>query len=165
MRAHQAEQLADKSLRCPGGQPDASARAYHPQQFVRGSVVVGRKHHTEGGQGDIEAAVGKRQRLGVGDAELHREPIGLCPRGGLVEKVRDIVGRGHRGEAPRRGQSGIAIARGHVEHPLAGAQVRGLGQGFPHDLQRDADDGVIAARPGGLLALLDCLEVGRRRDG
>ena len=69
------------------------------------------------------------------------------------------------GEAARGGERRVAVAGGDVEHALAGAHVDGFGERFADDLQRGADDGEVAAGPGGLLALLDGGEVGRRRAG
>src|SRR5690606_15646197 len=58
------------------------------------------------------------------------------------------------------GQRCIAIAGGDVEDGLAGAHIGGLGECLADDLQGRADGGVVAAGPGGLLALLDGGEVG-----
>ena len=44
-----------------------------------------------------------------------------------LEQGADVVGRGHLHEAARRGQSGVAVAGGDVEHALAGTQVDRLG--------------------------------------
>jgi hypothetical protein len=60
------------------------------------------------------------------------------------------------------GQRGVAVARSYVDHLLAGADIGRFGQRFADYLQGDADDGEIAAGPGGLLALLDGAEVRRR---
>src|SRR5262249_42725474 len=62
-------------------------------------------------------------------------------------------------EAARGRQRGIAVARRDVEDVLAGTDVNRLREELPDNLQRRADDGEVAARPGGLLTLLDCLEV------
>ncbi len=69
------------------------------------------------------------------------------------------------GEAARRGQRGVAVAGGDVEHEFVGAHVGRFGEHFADNLQRRADDGVVAAGPGGLLALLDRGIVRRRGSG
>ena len=115
--------------------------AQHAQHLVRRAGVIGREHRAEGGQHDVEAAVGKGQRLGIGGLEVDLQTFGLRPGAALVEQGRHVVGRGDLGEASRRGQRGIAVAGGHVEHALAGAHVDGFGQLLADDLQGGADDG------------------------
>ena len=126
--------------------------------------VVGREHHAEGRQHGVEAGIVERQRLGVGDLEAHGQAFGVRALAALLEQRRHVVGGGHVGKAARRGQRRVAVAGGDVEHALAGADVGGLGERLADDLQRRADDGEVAAGPGGLLALLDRREV-RRTDG
>ena len=62
---------------------------------------------------------------------------------------------------PRRAAAsdGVAVAGGDVEHRLPGRDVDGLAETLADDLERRADDGVVAGGPGGLLLLLD------RREG
>ena len=55
----------------------------------------------------------------------------------------------------RRGQRGIAIAGRHVQHALPSAEVYGLTKVFADNLQRPANNGVIAGRPGCLLLGFD----------
>jgi hypothetical protein len=86
--------------------------------------------------------------------------LGLGAFAALVEQALHVVGRGDDRVAACRGQRGVAVAGGHVEHGLVGAHVGGLGQCLADDLQGGADDGVVAAGPGGLLAQLDGGEVG-----
>src|SRR5215467_7218314 len=62
---------------------------------------------------------------------------------------------GRRSEAARRGERGVAVAGGDVEDALAGLDVDRLAQALADDLQRGADDRIVAGRPGRLLALLD----------
>ena len=83
--------------------------------------------------------------------ELDRQPFGRGALAAALEQRRHIVGRGHLAPAPRGGEGDIAVAGRDVEHLLAGAQVERLAQLFADDLQRGADDGVVAGRPGGLL--------------
>jgi hypothetical protein len=64
-----------------------------------------------------------------------------------------------RSRSPRtsgaRRQRGIAVAGGDVEHLLAGPEVERLAQLLADDLQRGADDGVVAGRPGAVLLGLE----------
>ena len=60
---------------------------------------------------------------------------------------------------PGRGERGVAVAGGDVEHALAGGDVDGLAERLAGELQRGADDGVVARGPGALLARLDGVEV------
>src|SRR3569623_39624 len=74
------------------------------------------------------------------------------------ELARHVVGRGHLAPAARGGERGIAIAGGDVEHLLPGPEVERLAQLLADDLQRGADNGVVAGRPG---AMLLCLQRGK----
>jgi hypothetical protein len=65
------------------------------------------------------------------------------------------VAAGDLAGAAGGGQGGVAVAAGHIEDPLAGAQVDGLAQQLGGEQEPRADGGVVAGGPGGLLALLD----------
>ena len=123
--------------------------------------MLGREHHPEGRQRDIERAVMEGQGFGVGHFEADAQAFGPGPVGAARQQFPHVVGGGDVGEATRRRQGGIAVAGGDVEHEFAGADIGGLGQGFADDLQGRADHGEVAAGPGGLLAFLDGDEVGR----
>jgi hypothetical protein len=97
--------------------------------------------------------------------ERDLQPVGCGAQAPLLEQRRDVVGRGHLGESPRRGERGVAVAGRHVEHAFAGEQVDRLAERLPDDLQPDADLAEVARGPGRLLARLDRLEVGFRRSG
>ena len=144
----------------PVGHREAAARPQHAHHLVRRALLVGREHGAEGGEHDVERAVGVGKRLDVGFLEVHGEPLGAGALAALVEQGRDVVGRGDAGEPARRGERGVAVAGGHVEDVVSGAHVGRLGERLADDLQGGADDRVVAAGPGGLLALLDGGEVG-----
>ena len=112
------EQLADEALRRPVGEADLAAALADASQLGRGAVLVGREHHAEGRDDDVEAAVGKRQRLRVGLAELDVEPLGLGALAGALEQRGHVVGGDHVAPAPRGGEGGVAVAGGDVEHLL-----------------------------------------------
>ena len=114
---------------------------------------------------DIETAVGKRQRLGIGFLEFDGQPFSGGALPGAIEQRADVVGRGDIGPVPGRRQRSVAIARGDIEHALAGPHVDGFAQALADELQRGADDAVVAGGPGGLLALLDGGKVGMRDCG
>ena len=107
-------------------------------------------------------AIGERQRLGVGLLEFDRQPSASARARAALEQRRHVVGRGDVAPAARGGERGVAVAGGDVEHGLAGTQVERLAKRLADDLQRGADDGVVAGRPGGLLAGLQRGEIGRR---
>ena len=118
-----------------------------------------REHRAEGRQRNVERTVVERQCFGIRQLKLHVQALGLCARGALLEQVRHIVGRGHARETPGGSQGGVAVARGNIQHQFPGAHVHRFGQRLADDLQGGADDCEIAAGPGGLLALLDRVEV------
>ena len=88
------------------------------------------------------------------------EPLGRGALAPAFEQRRHVVGRGHLAPAARRGERHVAVAGRDVEHLAAGAQIERLAQLLADDLQRGADDGVVAGRPGALLARLDGGEIG-----
>jgi hypothetical protein len=49
-----------------------------------------------------------------------------------------------------------------IEHLAAGAKIERFAELLADDLQRRADDGVVAGRPGALLACLEGGEIGLR---
>src|SRR5204862_2682605 len=71
-----------------------------------------------------------------------------------------VIGRDDPATAPRGGERRVAVGGGDVENALVGAQVAGFAERLADDLQGRADDGVVAARPGGALARLEGSEVG-----
>ena len=153
------EQAPDEAAGRPVRHRDATARAQHAQHLAGGAVVVGREHDAERGQHDVEAGIGEGQCLCIGELEVHRQPFGLGARAAFLEQALHVIGRGHLRMAAGCGERGVAVAGGDVEHGLAGTHVCGLGKRLADDLQCGPDDGVIATRPGGLLALLDGGEV------
>jgi hypothetical protein len=82
-----------------------------------------------------------------------------CARAAGFEQRADVVGGGHLAPAARGRKRGVAVAGSDVEHAAARAQVERFAQVLADDLQRGADDGVVAGGPGGLLARLDRREV------
>jgi hypothetical protein len=63
----------------------------------------------------------------------------------------------------RCGQGGVAVPRYNIDDLLACTDIGGLGQQFADNLQRDADDGEVAARPCRLLALFNRGKIRSRR--
>jgi hypothetical protein len=125
------------------------------QQFAGRPLLVGGEHGPAGRQDHVEGVVGERQVLGVGLLEGRLQPLGGGAPAGPVQQRRDVVDAGDLAEAAGGGQGGVAVAAGHVEHPLAGAQVDRLAQQLGGEQEPGADGRVVARGPGGLLALLD----------
>jgi hypothetical protein len=82
---------------CAEGFPSSAAKE-------RGLFLIGREHHAEGGEDDVERAVGERKILGVrfakGDREIFRERA--TARG--LEKFGDVVGGSDFAVAARGGE-------------------------------------------------------------
>ena len=155
MAADGLEELADEACGRPVGEPDLAAGAADAQHLGRGAVLIGREHHAERRNDGIETRVRERQRLRVGLAEGDVEPVRLRALAGPLQQRRHVVGRRHRAPAARGGERNVAVAGGDIEHRLPRPQVEGLAQRLADDLQRGADDRVVAGRPGGLLTQLD----------
>ena len=121
--------------------------------------MIWREHDAEGRKHDVEAGVGKGEIFRVGFLERDRQALGFGTLAAALEQRAHVVCRHDVGEAARRGERGVAIAGGDIEDTLAATQIDGLAQPFADDLQRGADDGVVAGAPGGLLATLDRGEI------
>ena len=133
--ADRLEQLPDEAVRRPVGEADLAAGLADAQQLGRGLVLVGREHHAEGRDHRVEAAVGERQRLGVGLLEFDRQAFGLRARAAALEQSWHIVGRDDVAPAPRRGERDHSVAGGDVEHLAARAQIEGFAKLLADDLQ------------------------------
>src|SRR5262249_18970595 len=112
---------------------------------------------------DIEAVVAEWQIFGIRDLELDGVALGVGAQPRAVEQRRNVVGRGHSGETPRRRERGVAVSGRDIEHAFARAHIRSLAQGLADDLQGCADYRVIARAPGGLLLRLDGRKIGSAR--
>src|SRR5690349_8812070 len=155
MASQRFEELANEAFRCPVGETDASP-GLHDACHLRGSGhVVGREHDAERRQYRVEARIFERQRFDVGNLEGDVEALGACAFRAAIEQRRYVIGRRDDTTATRCGKCRVTVAGGDVEHVLVVFQVAGLGEHFADDLQRGADDGVIAAAPGGLLTQLE----------
>ncbi len=124
-----------------------------------GTLLIGREHHAEGRDDDVEARIRERQLLRIGLAEIDDEPLGIGALAGALEQRRHVVGRDHLAPAPRRGERHVAVAGRDVEHRLPGAKIERLAQLLADDLQGGADDGIVAGGPGALLARLDGAQI------
>ena len=108
----------------------------------------------------VEGAVREGQGLGVGLAEGDVEAVGTGPLARAREERGNVVGRGDLAPSAGGRERCVAVAGGDVEHLLACAEVEGLAELLPDDLQGGADDRVVSGRPGRPLAVLDLAEVG-----
>ena len=149
------EQRPDVAVGDPVDHADAAAGPADPQQLAGRPLLVGGEHGPAGRQDRVEGGVGEGQGLGVGLLEGRLQPFGGGALAGTVEQRGHVVDAGDLAEAAGGGQGGVAVAAGHVQHALAGAQVDGLAQQLGGEQEPGADGGVVAGGPGGLLALLD----------
>ncbi len=154
------EELADEAVGRPVGEADLAAgrqtRTSSAAAWSWSGVNITPKVETH----DVEAAILERQGLGIGLTKVDGQALGLGTLACALQQGGHVVGRCHVAPATRGGQADVAVAGGDVEHLLARTQVECLAQLFADDLQGGADDGVVAGRPGGLLAGLDRSEVG-----
>src|SRR5215207_2812771 len=153
--ADRLEELADEAFGRPVGEPDLAAGLGDANELAGGALLIGGEHYSEGGDHDVEALVSEWQGLRVGLAECNVEPV--CPGAlaGALQQCRHVVGRGDVAPAPRGGEGGVAVAGCDIEHALAGTKVERFAKLLADDLQRGADDGVVARRPCGLLPGLE----------
>jgi hypothetical protein len=91
--------------------------------------------------------------------EGDRQAVGFGAAAPAFEQRAHIVRRHDVGEAAGGGQRRVAVAGSDVEDALVAAQVDRLAEGFTDDLQRRADNGVVARAPGKLLTALDRRQV------
>jgi hypothetical protein len=159
--AERLEQLADKAFRGPVGEADAAARSADAKEFHGRTLLIGREHHAERRDHDVERVIGERQCFRVSLLELDRKPFGRSTGAAALQQRRHVVGRDDIAPAPRGGEADIAVAGGDVEDFLPGAKIECLAQLLADDLQCRADDGIVAGRPGGLLPGFHRGEVGR----
>lgn len=77
--------------------------------------MVGREHHADRRERDVEGVVAVRERLGVGDlpADVEAETLGLLLAGG--EELGREVGRQHARAGACGRDRGVAGARGDVD--------------------------------------------------
>ncbi len=148
----------------PVREADLAAAPAHAGEFDRGPLLIGREHHPEGRDDDVEAAVVERQGLGVGLLEGNGKPLGLRPFAGPLQQRRHIVGRDDVAPAPRGGQRNVAVPGRDVEHALPGPQVEGFAQLLADDLEGGAHHRVVAGGPGPVLTGLEGGVIGSRRD-
>jgi len=149
------EQLSHVAVGGPVDHADAPARPAHAQQLAGRLLLVGSEHGAAGRQDHVEGVVGERQGLGVALLEGRLQPFGVGAPAGAVQQRGHVVDADDLAEAAGGGQGGVAVAAGHVQNPLAGAQVDRLAQQLGGEEQPGADGGVVAGGPGGLLPLLD----------
>lgn len=129
---------------------DPSARGADADELAVGLFVVRGEHHAEGGEDDVEGAGFEGELFGVGDHELDLGAFGCGSFGGALEQRGDEVRTDDVGSSAGRGEGGVAVAAGDVEHALIRAHVRGLTKGLAHDLQRGTDDREVPRGPDGL---------------
>ena len=93
MLADGPEQLADEAVRRPVGEPDASTLPADACEFRCRLFLVGREHDAECGQHGVEAAVGKRQRFGIGLLKGDVQSLGVGTLPGTLKSGRMLSNR------------------------------------------------------------------------
>ena len=155
VRGKHAKQLSKEAGRRPTSHADPASGPAHSHQLPRSLLVVGREHDAECGEHHVETRGWIRQRLGVRHLKGDVEAFRFDATSPTLEERRHIIGGRDARKAACRGQRRVAVACGHVEHPLARANVHGLIQELAHDLKRGADHCIVAGPPHGLLPGLD----------
>ena len=134
-------------------------------KLVGGLLLIGCEHDTEGRKDHIEAGFGKGKSFRIGFLKRHGKPVGFRAFAPSIEKRADIVRRHDIGEPAGGGERCIAIAGSNIEDALVAAKIDGLAERFADNLQRDANDGIVAGTPRSLLAALDRGEINGGGDG
>ena len=158
--ADDAEQLSDEPARRPVGQADLPAGAADAQQLAGRARMVGREHHAERRQHDIEGGVRKRQGFRVRLLELDGQALGRGAAPSIFEQRGHVVGGRDVAPSACGGQRAVAVAGRNVQHRRSRAQVDRLAKRFADNLQRRADDSEVAGRPRGVLFRLDRVQLG-----
>ena len=147
------EQLADEARRGPVGEAHLPASPAHADHLGGGAFLVDGEHRAEGRQHRVEALVGKRQGFDIPVDEPHAHRLGFDSLAAAAGRGRGrMVRRGDVAPAARGGERRLKIAGRHVEDTCVLAQIHGFAELLADQLQRVADDGIIAARPGRPLA-------------
>ena len=108
----------------------------------------------------IEIVVAERQVFGIGLLEFDRHAFGFRAGAAVLQQRGHVVGRGDVAPAPRGSERRHAVAGGDIEHFRAGAEIERFAELLTDDLQRRADDGVVAGRPCGLLSRFEGGKIG-----
>jgi len=66
-----------------------------------------------------------------------------------------VIGRYDVREAASSGERGVAVSSGDIKDALVAAQIDSLAESLADDLQRRADNGIVARGPRRLLTGLD----------
>jgi len=124
-------------------------------EFARGLFLIGREHHAESGEDDVEGIVRERKILGVRFAKRDQEIFCVRAAASGLEELGDVVGGRDFTPAARGSERGVAVAGSDVEDTRAGADVERFAEIFADRLESRTDDGVVAGGPGVLLARFD----------
>lgn len=83
-----AEEIADRTLGCPGAETDSAAGAQDPGDLVGDDLVAGREHAAERGEDHVEPLVGQRQVFGVALDPLDPAAAARCRPDTSISGVR-----------------------------------------------------------------------------
>ena len=153
------EQLSDEPFGSPARERDRPAGTADTKELRGRAAVVRREHRPEHGEHGVERLVGERERLGVTLHELDLEPLCRGAFASSLEQGRDVVDSDDVRAETSCGDRRVAAPRRDVEDARAGAEVGHVGEALGDRDDQGGDLGVVAARPGGLLALPDGSEI------
>ena len=119
-----------------------------PDELVGRALVVGREHHADGAQHDVERSCrGPGAASASPSTNVDVQVLGRGPLASLLEQVRRVVDAGRVREPAGGGERRVALPARDVEHALTRAYVGRLDELLGDDLQRVADARVVAGLP------------------
>ena len=141
--------------------PNQEQAAREMLRVCRSGGRIGLANWTpDGFIGQLFKTIGKGQCFRIRLPEFDGQPVRLRPFARALEQRGHVVGGDHLATAARGSERDVAVAGGDVQHPLARSDVERLAKLLADYLQCGSDEGIIARRPGRLLASLDRPEVG-----
>ena len=157
------EELADEALRRPVRQADPPARAADPQQLGAppspGPARTSRRRSRRT-TSKLPSAKGRRSASAIWKSIV--EPFGLGPGpAARQQRRRHSRSRSPRTSGGRRRASRCRCRRRRRARARPARRSIASAERLADDLQRGADDGIVAGRPGGVLPGLDGGVVGR----
>ncbi len=113
----------------------------------------------------VEGAVREIDGLGVRGSRFDVQPFRGRARLEPFQQGGHVVDRRDPAAATRRCEGSVAVSGREVDDVPTRSDVDGLAEGLADNLQRRADDGVVAGGPGDVLLVLERLEVDGRGRG
>src|SRR5215831_49652 len=104
MFAEYLEQLPNEPIRCPVRQADFSAGFADTDELRGGFFLIGREHHAERRDHNVERVVAEWKIFSIRFLKLDGEAVGSSAGTATLQQGRHIVGRGDIAPAPRGGE-------------------------------------------------------------